>query len=114
MRNSSLSSNKNQPDYRLTATLTRKPPSRPTTPGKSIPADIQAQCYVVEKILDMKGEGDSAHFLIKWAGYDESESTWEPRAHLIACEDALKEFNERKAESARRKLASTRQKSYLP
>ncbi|GAA5973503.1 hypothetical protein JCM21900_002203 [Sporobolomyces salmonicolor] len=38
--------------------------------------------YVVEKIIDEKGNGDRRRYLVKWSGYPESENSWEPLKHV--------------------------------
>ena len=38
--------------------------------------------YVVESILDMKVKKKAKNFLVKWASFPESESTWEPESHI--------------------------------
>ncbi|KAL8431263.1 hypothetical protein ACSSS7_005411 [Eimeria intestinalis] len=38
--------------------------------------------YEVESILDQRGEGDTARYLVKWKGFAESDATWEPLANL--------------------------------
>ncbi len=34
--------------------------------------------YLVEKILDKKEVDGKLYYLVKWEGYEETESTWEP------------------------------------
>ena len=38
--------------------------------------------YEVEKIIDKKIENGKTLYLVKWVGWDLSESTWEPQANL--------------------------------
>ena len=38
--------------------------------------------YEVEKIIGKKMNGNSKEYLIKWKGYSENESTWEPESNL--------------------------------
>lgn len=118
MRNQSLSTRIQQSNSHLSAPVARNSPPAIATPSKGMKTNIEQHCYVVEKILDKRGSGDNAYFLIKWAGYDESESTWEPRSNLITCEDALKEFNNRRsqeiqAQLERRKRASESQNNRI-
>jgi hypothetical protein len=35
---------------------------------------------------------EEAHYLIKWKGYDTSESTWEPKSNLLNCVRTLQQF----------------------
>ncbi len=52
----------------------------------------ESQEYAVEKILDMKIIDDQVYYLIKWEGYPESESTWEPIEHLTNILHLVEEF----------------------
>ena len=45
--------------------------------------------YEVERILGKKIISGTAHYLIKWKGYDTSESTWEPKQNLKNCTRTL-------------------------
>ncbi len=38
--------------------------------------------YEVEDILGKRNISGKAHYLVKWKGYDASESTWEPKENL--------------------------------
>lgn len=55
--------------------------------------------YTVEKILDSKKENGLQLFLVKWDGYDISESTWEPRSHLSNAKLVLEEFEREQKKS---------------
>ncbi len=52
--------------------------------------------YVVEGILKHRvvGQGKQANkqYLVKWEGYGPEHNSWEPEAHLLRCEEALKEY----------------------
>jgi hypothetical protein len=48
--------------------------------------------YYVEKILDKKYVDGKTYYLVKWEGYPEDESTWEPYKNLAHLKDMLKEF----------------------
>lgn len=49
--------------------------------------------YVVEKILDVRKKGKRTEFYVKWKGYDEEDSTWEPAIHLLPnCKDMIEDF----------------------
>jgi len=37
----------------------------------------------VEQILDAQGRGAARRWLVKWAGYDHEDNTWEPRENLV-------------------------------
>lgn len=69
----------------------------PADPETPIQKDFHYQAdgddeWTVEKILKHRGKERSLRYLIKWLGYPESESTWEPTAHLTNCQQLLKEY----------------------
>ena len=43
------------------------------------------QFYTVEAVLGERVEGGEPRYLVKWAGYGEEHSTWEPRSNLDDC-----------------------------
>ena len=49
--------------------------------------------YEVEKIKDRRIIGGRKEYLIKWKGYSDNESTWEPLSHLIFILDIVEEFD---------------------
>lgn len=68
----------------------RREPPRPD------PLDVDGEKeWVVEAITDEKGRGRNRRFLVKWSGWPEDQSTWEP---LSAVEDleAMDKWEERK------------------
>ena len=48
--------------------------------------------YEVERILGRKYENGEHYYLVKWKGYDSSESTWEPIKNMIHSREIIKEF----------------------
>ena len=48
--------------------------------------------YEVERILGKKIISGAAHYLVKWKGYNTSESTWEPKQNLKNCARTLQRF----------------------
>lgn len=52
--------------------------------------------YEVEEILDSLHVDDDVIYLVKWAGYDDSQCTWEPAAGLQSCENAINDYIEKK------------------
>lgn len=48
--------------------------------------------FVVENILDKKVERGNVKYLVKWAGYPDSENTWEPFPNLQNCMYLLNKF----------------------
>lgn len=54
---------------------------------------IDDNYYEVEKIIDRRIKKGKKEYLIKWKGYSENESTWEPLSHLKYIQEHVKEFN---------------------
>ena len=50
--------------------------------------------YEVEAIIGYNSPLDDMFYHVKWAGYDESENTWEPRKNLEHAQDLLREYEE--------------------
>lgn len=48
--------------------------------------------YEVEKIINEKLEDGKLKYLVKWAGYSETDNTWEPEENLTNCQTALNEY----------------------
>jgi hypothetical protein len=46
---------------------------------------------IAERIVDMRGQGRTTVFRIRWRGYDERDDTWEPADHLRVTDDAGEE-----------------------
>ncbi|GAA5918689.1 hypothetical protein JCM1841_006241 [Sporobolomyces salmonicolor] len=52
-------------------------------PPRPEPIDVEGrEEYEVERIVDEKGKGVRHRFLVKWAGYPESENSWEPLKNI--------------------------------
>jgi hypothetical protein len=60
------------------------------------PAKPQSKEYEVEKILKQRTRKGHKEYLVKWKGYSEKESTWEPESHLKNSPKILKEFQKGK------------------
>ena len=59
------------------------PPTPPLTNPPNGEEDADGEEFVVEKVKRKKiGNGGQELYLIKWAGYSDSENTWEPREYL--------------------------------
>ena len=44
---------------------------------------LESDEYVIEKILDRRGDADNREYLIKWKGWSNKYNGWEPQAHLM-------------------------------
>ncbi|XP_019636928.1 PREDICTED: chromodomain Y-like protein 2 isoform X1 [Branchiostoma belcheri] len=51
--------------------------------------------FEVEGILDQRTRRGRPEYLIRWAGFDEDEDTWEPEKNLVGCEEILEEWKRR-------------------
>lgn len=49
--------------------------------------------YEVEKILDKRMHNNKAYYYVKWAGFPDSEATWEPINNLKTCKELIREYN---------------------
>jgi hypothetical protein len=69
--------------------------------------------YEVEKIVDKKIVEGTPRYLIKWVGYMECESTWEPAENLTNCKEMLQRFEDRlRKKRARPELVSPKKGRY--
>ena len=48
--------------------------------------------YEMEQILQEKQKEQISEFLVKWKGYDISETIWEPKTHLTNVQTAFRQF----------------------
>ena len=64
----------------------------PPAPIEITPSDER---YEVEEILDSKKVGKGIQYLIKWKGYHEEESTWEPRRNIDDAEEELRKYHKK-------------------
>ncbi|PNX98026.1 chromo domain-containing protein LHP1-like, partial [Trifolium pratense] len=52
--------------------------------------------YEAESILQKRVRKGKVEYLVKWFGWDETDSTWEPRENLICAADLVEDFEKRK------------------
>jgi transposase InsO family protein len=72
-------------------------PADPETPVQKdfhYQADGETE-WEVEKIITHRGTGRKTEYLVKWLGYPDSESTWEPMTHLTNCQQLLRQYRRR-------------------
>ena len=72
--------------------LLLEPAPKNTKTGKNIKIKSKDE-YEVEKILNYKQINRQPLYLVKWNGYNTSENTWEPIAHLDGCHQKVREFH---------------------
>ena len=48
------------------------------------------QYYLIDKLLDVRGEVGKREFLVQWAGYGREHNSWEPRKNIVP--DYVTEF----------------------
>ena len=74
-------------------------PVQTNPPG--IDPEFQTEEFEVEKIVAKRRNSRRVEYLVKWLGYEDSESTWEPTANLN-CPELVKEFEGSKNQGHRR------------
>jgi len=77
------------------ATTPKKSPRKPP-PSKNDHSHYSVE-HKVEKILGKKTIKKQLHYLVQWAGYDESANSWEPEKNVANCV-ALDDFEATEAE----------------
>jgi hypothetical protein len=76
-------------------------PSRPQPHPRPPPVAKLADgsdVYEVEYILAAQGAGRRRRYLVKWKGFGEWESTWEPTGNLTDAQQKIREYEERMRE----------------
>jgi transposase InsO family protein len=71
----------------------------PADPRTPIQQDFHYQAdgqdeWEVEKIITHRKKGRGIEYLVKWSGYPESESTWEPTTNLTNCRQLVREYRD--------------------
>ena len=65
------------------------------TPTSAFDPAAGKDVYEPEKIIGQRLSKGVTTFNVKWVGYTDKDSTWEPIEHLAGCEDMIAEFMER-------------------
>ena len=69
--------------------------------------------YIVEKILNKRIKYNKPEYLIKWEGYSDKESTWEPMNNLQNLLGLINDFEKTRKESHQDKVnGNTKQTKY--
>ena len=70
--------------------------------------------YVVEKILNHNLRSDgSTYFLVKWLGYPDSASTWEPEYNLTNVQNLIQEYKKRAFRVKQKKVRGKQDVVYI-
>ena len=62
--------------------------------------------FTVEKIVKKRVVDGRVEYFLKWAGYPETENTWEPHDNLD-CEDLIEAFEKMRSEQNQQKSTSS-------
>lgn len=81
------------------------PPDNITGPQNSQEA---VGLFDVVDIIDHRGRGQTTRYLVLW---DSGETTWEPIAHLVRCQRALRAYRKRKNANNTQKWRERRRSS---
>ena len=61
---------------------------------KQQPVKLSEDMYTVERIIDKKTQGRATYYLVKWAGYPDSDNTWETKTNLQTVKDMIEEYEQ--------------------
>lgn len=70
---------------------------------KQAPPPQLSSFYFVDDIVGRRERKGKPEYMVKWKGYDQSENTWEPVAHLQRAMDLVESFNKQNASAQSRK-----------
>jgi hypothetical protein len=76
----------------------RPPPNSRPPPTTTL--ENGAALWEVESVLGRRGSGRSTRYLVKWAGYPNWESTWEPLSALSGAPNAISDYEQALADQA--------------
>jgi hypothetical protein len=74
-----------------------RPPQNPRPPPVAQLPD-GSDVYEVDYILAKQGSGRRCRYLVKWKGFGQWESTWEPTGNLTDAKQKIREYEERMRE----------------
>lgn len=60
--------------------------------------------YAVEAITSLRFVKGERQYLVKWVGYSEDQSTWEPMENLVGCAEQIREFQQKREEQDKKDL----------
>jgi hypothetical protein len=73
--------------------------------------EVLEEEYTVEKILDKKKIKGEFKYLVKWEGWDEKDSTWEPLENLQNVQGLVEQFEDQLLEKKRKRDEEDEQKA---
>jgi hypothetical protein len=86
-------------------------PSRPPAQSRPDPEALDAHgvpSFEVERILDKRSVNRGTQYLVKWKGYPDEESTWEPISNLTGSPIAISDYEQTAVISPRPRRSNRR------